>query len=168
MNETKLLKVEWMSYWDDAIEKRLSDWGRAQECSRCHAQIVHVYTIVNMEGREEVTGKECAYLALGWKRPNGLKLDKMAKELIAKQAGFARAMEAWTKEATRAAKGTPEEAEAACRTRNYSSFNGPLTGECPLFYKAGIGFYAIPENCTDQGRALIGAGWRAYILNVPN
>jgi hypothetical protein len=157
--EAKLTRVLWISYFDWEIEKRVSDWELASTCARCGRSIVHVYTVTKIDGSEEQTGRECAWLALGWKKSNGVKLDRLAEALWREDARFQESVRAWGREAEKVAVQSPKASIVACRTRNYSRFNGALQGNCLVYRKDGTGYYAIPESCNNQAKAIEAGGW---------
>jgi len=81
MKRATLVGYEWASYYDDAQEKRVSDWEHAEHCDRCKAKIVHKYTIQQADGETELVGRECAHKALGWGKQNRKELDRRASAI---------------------------------------------------------------------------------------
>jgi hypothetical protein len=158
VSRPELVAYEWISYWDEQEEKRFSDWPHAMECGRCGRKIVHAYRIRLPDGSMEVTGKECAWLALGWAKKNDLKLDRLVKEKMAEERAFKEAVKNWDREDTRASLPTVADAIEAARVRNKPWNEDRYYGPVVVFGKDGVGYYAFPPYDLHE-RALEAAGW---------
>lgn len=146
-NTSKLADYEWRSYYDDANEKRVSDWDRAENCARCGSGIVHVYTVVHASGAAEIVGRECAHKALGWRQASATRLRAVEAAFMVERANQERLRADTLASARRWGQGTQEGAIAACRLRN--PFRGqPFVGDVWTYRKSWAHetlFYAVPE-----------------------
>jgi len=137
----ELIGYEWISYVDER-DKRVSDWERARECQICGRKLVHVYTVRRESGAVDEVGRECAHLALGWKRPvDKFTTEKLELEFFQRVAGE----RAVLKEIERRAKFAVEDRRQAardCRRRNPGLDVGPVT-----VLTDGARFFALPTSC---------------------
>lgn len=164
MLNANLINYVWISEYDELRDKRVSDWGRAENCSDCGRRIVHVYTVQYEDKSYVLVGRECAHKALGIPK-SAVKRHLAEAEAIA--AIRAREIAYWENEALKRTSPSPAGARVACKARNrHRDF------EMVLFYhKALAGYYAVPVVCTvpvdvpsvkkaiSQGEALEAAGW---------
>ncbi len=139
------VEYEWRSYWDDVQERRVSDWERAEQCARCGAAIVHVYHVAG-----ELVGRECAHLALGWRR----RMPRRLKALVRAHERRQEEAQSFVRMSERGAVESAAEAVAECRARN-----GRYAGLVSVWQRSGL-HYALPAACTRHGEALSRAGWR--------
>jgi len=90
----RIVRYRWISYYDDVLDKRVSDWDNAESCERCGATIVHVVTVATDDGWHDV-GRECAHVLLGWPRPNKSALAREIAYVIAQEEARERNRAFW-------------------------------------------------------------------------
>lgn len=142
----------WISCYDGAADRRISDWERAEECARCGRRIVHVYDVEHGDGRVERVGRECAHRAMGWAMPRPQVLDRLRREALAAEERALEEAEGWDRTGRRRGATTAELAAADFYVRNR-----PAPLPLAVMTKGNL-FYAC---CADsaQEEALRMAGW---------
>lgn len=160
MKGPKIVSYRWISQYLDDVEKRVSDWSRAEHCHSCKREIVHCVDVAAPDGFIATYGRECAYLALGWEKPNKPRLEKEIARVLAVDREKERARVFWLEQAEKAGEQTREKAILSCRIRNRSDMR-PYNGvpEIVLFKRGGNIWYALPRGCEDTCCHLEQAGW---------
>lgn len=134
----KLRKFQWIHYFDEIIEKNISDWENAKVCDICKKKIVYVCELSD----GSLVGRDCAARELGIKQ---CQID----EVVFAESQEKKNRESWAKECLKSAVDTPQEAIEACRKRNTSYLYGRFEGHCWVA-RFGQKFYAVPRNCSSQ------------------
>jgi len=173
------MKYRWISYLDDQLEKRVSDWENAVHCARCGKKIVHAY---DPEKVNPATGqpwgeigKECLSQEEGW---NSEAVAKKARRKYAEEDYKARQaqheVERIEKKSTQS---TPHHAENDVRHRNgrfdsqgtWSDYTGPVTilhKKVPQSVEYGYAdsddrYFALPTGDL-KIPSLLKAGWEEW------
>lgn len=139
MKTVTLEGYRWISYYDEAEEKRFSDWDRCTACSTCGRKIVHVYLL--SDGYEY--GKECVHLALGWKRADHKKIQVLLYEREQEKKAIEQQGAIWAEMAVE----YPELAITLCVNRNHSSMRADLTRSETVVFEKESAYVAVPVVC---------------------
>jgi len=159
MSETTLEAYVWHCYYDDAQEKRVSDWGMAEECGECGRQIVHVYTVRKSDNTVIAVGKECAHIALGWTHKNARRLDQMKMKAMCRMKEAERFRAYTLSEASAKALPTVEASLDAVSARNTNADHTPYSGPTVTF-SINAKYYSLPAVCEMAMVVLMANGWQ--------